>query len=156
MKQNKIIVCCMLLAMISCNSIPSAEVMCYDLRTEDGLSGDPMAKQYLNDRLFTGSCYTLHEQDITQIDEIRSYKKGKSHGVWVKYHNNGNIFYKSSAKNGEIHGLYNSYHINGVKADEGKMNKGYKDGVWEYFGVNGTLYKKDLYKNKKLIDEEYY
>jgi hypothetical protein len=36
------------------------------------------------------------------------------------------------------------------------MKKGFKDGVWEYYGITGVLYKKELYKNKKLIDEEYY
>ncbi len=153
MKQNKIIVCCMLLAMISCNndnSLPNPEVMCTDLTTKDD------GKEYFNDKSFTGSCYTLYGQDVDQIDEIRSYKKGIRHGVWAKYHSNGNLFYKSSSKRGEIDGLYSSYHINGNRADKGKLNKGYKDGVWEYYDINGILYLKEFYKNKMRIDEEKY
>ena len=151
MKQNKIIVCCMLLAMISCNnddSLPNPELMCSDLTIKEN------GKEYINDKLFTGSCYTVYALEVPQIDEIRSYKKGLRHGVWAKYYHNGNLFYKSNAKNGEIHGLYTSYHDNGNMADKGKLNMGIKDGVWEYYDITGRLYLKELYKNKQVIDEE--
>ena len=146
----KIIVCCMLLAMISCNndnSLPNPELMCSDLIIDND-------KEYLNDRLFTGSCYTVYAFEVPQIDEIRSYKKGIRHGVWAKYYHNGNLFYKSSAKNGVVHGLYTSYHDNGNLAEEGKMKMGSKDGLWKYYDISGPLYLEELYKNKMRIDEE--
>jgi len=152
MKQNKIIVCCMLLAMISCNndnSLPNPELTCTDLTIEDN------GKEYLNDQVFTGSCYTVYEQDVSQIDEIRSYKKGISHGLWAKYYHNESLFYKFSSKNGEIHGLYTSYHDNGNLSEEGKMKMGSKDGVWKYYErISERLYLKEVYKNKTKIDEE--
>ena len=128
---------------------PKTEVDCLELTEEMGLLK-------LKDKNFTGSCITYFEDDPSLVKEKRSYRKGLMHGNWTQYHPNGNLFYDSYAKKGMIHGKYTSYHYDGVLADKGKMNKGYKDGVWEYYGITGVLYKKELYKNKKLIDEEYY
>jgi antitoxin component YwqK of YwqJK toxin-antitoxin module len=137
----------LILLVKSCSS--SVEVNCSDLSEENGLLK-------LNNEKFSGSCFTYFEDNPSLLDEKRSYKNGLMHGNWTKNHNNGNLFYSSYAKKGEINGKYASYHPNGNLADKGKMKKGYKDGVWEYYGINGVLYKKELYKNKNLTDEEYY
>ena len=137
----------LILLTISCTS--NIEVNCSDLIEENGLVK-------LNDKNFSGSCLTYYNDNLTMLDEKRSYKNGLMHGNWTKNHENGNLFYSAYAKKGEINGKYASYHPNGNPADKGKMKNGYKDGVWEYYGINGVLYKKELYKNQKLIDEETY
>jgi len=144
---KKIFYVFLILLVKSCSS--SVEVNCSDLSEENGLIK-------LNNQTFSGSCFTYFEDNTSSLDEKRSYKNGLIHGHWTKNHSNGNLFYSSYAKKGIIHGNYTSYHPNGNLADKGKMKKGYKDGVWEYYGINGVLYKKELYRNKKLTDEEYY
>ena len=140
----------LILLLIITNSCTSQlEINCSDLGEENGLIR-------LNGESFTGSCLTYFEDVPSLVKEKRSYRKGLMHGNWTQYHPNGNLFYNSYAKKGEIHGKYTSYHFDGGIADKGKMKKGYKDGVWEYYGTTGVLYKKELYKNKKLIDEENY
>ena len=138
-----------LLLIITNGCSSQLEVNCAELGEVNGLIK-------LDDESFTGSCLTYFEDDPSLVKEKRSYRKGLMHGNWTQYHPNGNLFYNSYAKKGEIHGKYTSYHYDGVLADKGKMKKGYKDGVWEYYGITGVLYKKELYKNKNLIDEEYY
>ena len=139
-----------ILLLIITNSCSSQlEVNCSELIEDEGLIK-------LNSENFTGSCLTYFEDDQSLLKEKRSYRKGLMHGNWTQYHPNGNLYYDSYAKKGEIHGKYKSYHYDGALADKGRMKNGYKNGVWEYFGPTGVLYKKELYKNKKLIDEEYY
>jgi antitoxin component YwqK of YwqJK toxin-antitoxin module len=137
----------LLIIINGCSS--KTELYCSELTEEMGLLK-------LKDKNFTGSCLTYFEHDPSLVKEKRSYRKGLMHGNWTQYHPNGNLFYSSYAKKGMIHGKYTSYHYDGVIADKGKMKKGYKDGVWEYYSSIGVLYKKELYKNKKLIDEENY
>ena len=148
----KIIVFCMLLTMISCNndnSTPNPEVMCDNLTLEEN------SKMYLDDKLFTGSCYTEYAFDVPITDEIRSYKNGIRHGVWTKNYQNGSLYYKFSSKNGELHGPYISYHDTGGLSMEGEMNMGSKDGIWKYYDrISGKLVLKEIYKNKTKIDEE--
>ena len=147
-KLNKIYFSVFLILLTSsCTS--NIELNCSDLIEENGLVK-------LNDKNFSGSCLTYYDDNLTMLDEKRSYKNGLRQGNWTKNHENGNLFYSAYAKKGEINGKYASYHPNGNPADKGKMKNGYKDGVWEYYGINGVLYKKELYKNQKLIDEEYY
>ena len=131
----------------SCES--KIEVNCSDLTLEEGLVK-------LNDKNFTGKCFTYFFDSPEFIDEERSYKNGLMHGKWMKNHRNGNLYYTSNARNGEIHGRYLSYHSNGNLADQGNLKNGYKDGYWEYFDENGRLYKTELYRNKTLINEENY
>jgi antitoxin component YwqK of YwqJK toxin-antitoxin module len=138
-----------ILLLIITNSCSSQlEVNCSELIEDEGLIK-------LNSENFTGSCLTYFEDDQSLLKEKRSYRKGLMHGNWTQYYPNGNIYYDSYAKKGEIHGKYKSYHYDGAMADRGRMKNGYKNGVWEYFGPTGVLYRKEFYKNKKLIDEEY-
>ena len=137
----------LILLLNSCSS--NIELNCSDLIEENGIVK-------LNEKNFSGSCLTYFDDNPNILDEKRSYKNGLKHGNWIKNHSNGNLFYSAYAKRGEIHGNYTSYHPNGNLADKGKMKNGYKNGVWEYYGVHGELYKKELYKNLNLIDEEYY
>jgi antitoxin component YwqK of YwqJK toxin-antitoxin module len=138
-----------LLLIITYGCSPQLEINCSELVEKDGLLK-------LSSESFTGSCLTYFEEDQSLLKEKRSYRKGLMHGNWTQYHPNGNLFYDSYAKKGVIHGKYISYHYDGTMADRGRMKNGYKNGVWEYFGPTGVLYKKEFYKNKKLIDEEYY
>jgi hypothetical protein len=134
--------------LLACNKIPNTNDQCYDL-IED------MGKMYKNEKLYSGSCYTLYPENKTLIDEIRSYKKGIRHGVWAKYYQNGQLTYVGKAKKGEINGYYKYYRENGLLQEEGRMKMGYKDRVWKYYDLGGNLEKKELYVDQTLFDETY-
>ena len=132
---------------LGCGDQQNPKILCYDLIEDFG-------KQYLKEKLFTGSCYTVYP-GTEDKDEIRSYKKGIMHGVWSKYYPNGNITYTGKAKNGKINGYYKYYRENGLLQEEGRMKMGYKDRVWKYYDLGSNLEKKELYKDQTLIDEAY-
>ena len=136
------------IAILSCNEVPKTNVLCYDL-VED------LGKMYRNDKLFTGSCYTVYPDSDNLVDEIRSYKRGIMHGTWAKYYQNGKLTYVGNAKKGEIDGYYKYYRENGLLAEEGRMKLGHKDRVWKYYDLGGNLEKKELYVDKSLVDETY-
>jgi hypothetical protein len=132
---------------LGCSNNTNPKTLCYDLEEDLG-------KLFLNEKLFTGSCYTVYP-DTEDKDEIRSYKKGIMHGVWSKYYPNGKITYTGKAKNGEISGYYKKYRADGILAEEGRMKLGHKDKVWKYYDLAGNLEKKERYEDEYLIDEAY-
>ena len=148
MKQIKFLSVILTLTIMSCSSVPETNQLCYDL-VED------LGKQYLKEKLYSGSCYTVYPGNDEAIDEIRSYRKGIMHGVWAKYYQNGQIQYIGRAKKGDIDGKYKLFRENGLLSEEGSMKKGHKDKVWKYYNLAGDLEKTELYENKFLIDEFY-
>lgn len=148
LKMKKTIYFIILTIIVSCNQIPRTNFMCYEL-IED------LGKMYYNEKIYTGSCFTLYDSNDQQKDEIRSYKRGVMHGIWAKYYENGEIQYVGEAKNGEIHGYYKYYRENGLLAEEGRLNKGQKDRVWKYYNLGGDLEKTEMYKDQTLIHEYY-
>jgi len=54
-----------------------------------------------------------------------SIKDGKQDGPWVRYHDNGQLFWKATFKNGKKDGPWVSYNRDGTVWDKGT----FKDGV---------------------------
>ena len=122
--------------------------MCYDLIIENGV-------EMLNDKPFSGSCYTVYEENPEMVDEIKSFKGGIMHGVWAKYYINGQLTYRGVARNGNIHGLYKYYRENGMLAEEGDFKDGYRDGTWKYYDLAGEIEKTEFYRNGEFFGEDY-
>ena len=130
---------------ISCETkIPDTDINCSILSKKESVV-------YLNEDRFTGSCFTLYDFNLEK-DEIRSYKRGLRHGVWVKYYGNGFLQYMGNARNGEIHGDYVDFYINGQIKEKGKMKKGYRDGQWTLNNESGEVIRLETHQNKRLID----
>ena len=133
------------LSTISCETmVPDTDINCSMLSDKDGIIYDDGNK-------FNGSCFTLYDFNLEK-DEIRSYKRGERHGVWVKYYGNGQLQYMGNARNGEIHGDYVDFYINGQIKEKGKMKKGYRDGQWLLYNDSGKLIRLENHQNKMLID----
>ena len=120
--------------------IPETDINCSILSEKESII-------YLNEDKFTGSCFTLYDFNLEK-DEIRSYKRGLRHGVWVKYYGNGFLQYVGNAKKGEIHGDYIGYYLNGNIKEQGKMKNGYRDGQWTLNNDSGELIRIEVHKNK--------
>ncbi len=142
---NRIFLIILIFFTISCeNKIPETDINCSTLEEKDGIL-------YEKERKFTGSCFTLYDFNLEK-DEIRSYKKGLKHGMWVKYYGNGYIQYIGNAKKGEIHGKYTGYYINGNIKEEGRMKMGFRDGNWILNNEDGELIRIEIHRNKMLMD----
>ena len=141
---------------ISCEKeIPEAAINCTEIMEQDGISYFNNRDPLLPLEKFTGSCYTIYDSTLEK-NEIRTYKRGKIHGVSAKYYMNGQLEYVGVAKNGQIHGKYTGYHINGQIKETGKLKKGYRDGVWVINNENGDLIRKEVHKDRILITTENY
>ena len=145
-----------IILIISCEKgIPVAEINCTEIVEQDGIS-------YFNNRdplkqleKFTGSCYTQYDANLEK-NEIRTYKQGKMHGIWVKYYMNGQIEYLGEARKGQIHGKYTGYFINGQIKETGKLKEGYRDGVWTIYNEIGDIVRKEVHQDRELITTENY
>lgn len=83
----------------------------------------------LSDTPFTGKIDSL----ITNGSFIR----GKKHGIWIRYYQNGNLASKGEFKNGIEEGLWTEYHINGQIYTKGIYKNGKREGVWIELDASG-------------------
>tara|TARA_B100001059_G_C17556221_1_gene437768 strand:- start:188 stop:640 length:453 start_codon:yes stop_codon:yes gene_type:complete len=134
--------------MFSCNSVPNPKLMCYDLIIDNGI-------EMLDNKPFSGSCYTVYEENQEMIDEIKSFNGGIMHGVWAKYYITGQLKYRGIARKGNIHGLYKLYREDGTLSEKGKFKEGYRDGVWKYYNLAEKIEKTEFYQDREFIGEEY-
>ena len=74
-------------------------------------------------------------------------KDGKKVGPWVRYHDNGKLFYKGVYKNGKADGPWVFYRNYGQSWDKGTIKNGKRDGPWVSYGDNGLLSYKETYKD---------
>ena len=59
--------------------------------------------------------------------------KGNRIGVWVMYHNNGNVIMVGEFKNGLKHNEWTVYNSNGVLISRMFFNNGKRTGKWEIY-----------------------
>ena len=74
-------------------------------------------------------------------------KNGKEEGLWVKYHDNGQLWSKGEYKNGKKEGSWVLYWDNGQLHDTGEYKNGKKEGPWVAYWSNGGLYFRGDFKN---------
>jgi len=77
------------------------------------------------------------------------YKNGKRDGLWIDYHENGQIWYQGEFKNGEPHGVFIGFYPNGITATKRTYKNGLIEGLSESFTENGRLELRVNYKNGK-------
>ena len=94
-----------------------------------------------NDDLFTGI--------IVKGGQQWTFRDGKAEGLYVSYHDNGELSAKGFYKNGKRDGPWVTYHISGQLLIKETLKEGELDGPWEYYFVNGRLREKGTYRNGK-------
>ena len=77
------------------------------------------------------------------------FKKGKRHGPWVGYYENGQLQEKGEYKNGKSEGPWVFYNEDGQLLGEGELRNGKEEGPWVSYHHNGQLFSKGEYKNGK-------
>lgn len=89
-------------------------------------------------------------------------EKGRRHGLWVEYYNNGKICHEHNWLNGKYHGVCKDYHKNGVLWVDAVYNNGkrvtwyryFKDGnldSLELYGKRGLYYSKKINQNGDIL-----
>ncbi len=75
----------------------------------------------------------------TEGKEQGSFKNGLREGLWVGYHENGQLAYKGDYKNGNAEGSWVSYHDNGQLMYKGDYKNGRQDGYWMGYFNDGSV-----------------
>ncbi len=82
------------------------------------------------------------------------FKKGKKHGVAIKYDYEGRKLVQYNFENGKQNGTYTSFFQNGKIRVKGEFVKGKQDGKWKYFDDKGAVKTLEIYKNGKKEREK--
>ena len=77
-----------------------------------------------------------------------TYKKGKLHGPYEWFYENGQLKHRRNYKNGKIDGLLESFHKNGQLRNRQNFKNGQRvDGLFEIFYPDGQLEYKRNYNS---------
>ena len=85
----------------------------------------------------------------TTGDEQGSVRNGKRVGLWVSFHENGQLRNKGTYEDGKMDGPWVSYYKNGRLGYKGTFKDGKKVGPWVHYNEDGTVWKSltGTYKN---------
>jgi antitoxin component YwqK of YwqJK toxin-antitoxin module len=64
--------------------------------------------------------------------------KGQQHGIWEKYYDNGQLYYKGTYINGQRHGPWEQYHKTGQLCYKQTFIQGKLDGLILWYNRDGT------------------
>ena len=83
-----------------------------------------------------------------------AFKDGKKEGLWVRYHDNGQLLRKETYEDGKEEGPWVWYYDNGQLKDEGTFKDGKEDGPWDAYHEDGTVNEQrtGTYKNGVKVD----
>ena len=82
-----------------------------------------------------------------------SYKKGRAHGVWARFYENGLVLTKTNFKDGIKDGFWEEYYDNGQLKERITYKDGKRSGLFQYFGKDGTIKSSATYKNGKKVTD---
>jgi len=66
-------------------------------------------------------------------------RNGKREGIWVEYHDNGQLRSKGTLKDGKWDGPWAQYHDNGQLRSKGTYKGGEKEDDWVYYSSDGSV-----------------
>jgi antitoxin component YwqK of YwqJK toxin-antitoxin module len=104
--------------------------------------------------LFDGICLVWDEEEHL-IAEI-PYSHGELEGISTHYHPNGNVWKKVPCHKGQIDGVMEVYLADGTLLQTSEHHAGERNGCSNRYWPNGGLAAKEMYKDGKLIDAEYF
>lgn len=90
--------------------------------------------------------------DYVMGPDILSYKGVPYTGILVRYHDKEKekLGVKITYRDGKEHGTFEKYHENGQLSEKGTLEEGEKDGLFEFYNEKGELIKKEIWKEGKL------
>lgn len=142
-------------------------------------NGKTRATGFYYDQLKDG--IWIYYSEITGKPKLQeSYKKGKKHGIWKIYFDNGNAFseityqddlengpwneyfengkkqLEANYKDGKFNGKYTLYNADGKPVTTGNYINGVRHGEWIYCDTNGVIERKEFIRQGWVYKEEFY
>jgi len=87
------------------------------------------------------------------IEERKTYKNGKLHGLYEYYYENGQLLEKCYYVNEKQEGLYEKWYNNGELKIKYNCKNGILNGLYQSWNFNGTSEFSGIYKNGKFNDK---
>jgi antitoxin component YwqK of YwqJK toxin-antitoxin module len=123
---------------ISCNNLENCEV-----EIINGLV-------YKDNVLYTGKC-AYYDYNTGNMVSSHEYNKGKFHGKWKFYFENGQLETVGNFDNGLRIGKWNYYYQNGEKSQISVYLNGKKHGIWKVFDQDGKITSEHEWKDGVAI-----
>ena len=105
---------------------------------------------------FTGIAedYTYHHMsDIWTLHGIESYKKGKKHGPWKLFHDDGSLRVIAHFKDNKKDGIHESYSAEGNLMYRCSFRNNKEHGIEERFDSSGQMKSKIAFSNGKKLNK---
>jgi antitoxin component YwqK of YwqJK toxin-antitoxin module len=98
----------------------------------------------MDDLVITNGLYYKKFTNVPFTGEVTgriqgTFKDGNQDGLWVGYHENGQLEFKGTFKDGKREGPWVFYYDNGQLSLEGTYKDGKADGPWISFNEDGTV-----------------
>ena len=76
--------------------------------------------------------------DSEQVKRLAQCRDGRSNGLFMGWHENGQKAFEATMEDGELEGLVVVWHENGKKVAEGTAQDNLPQGLFTYWDANGT------------------
>ena len=130
------------------------------------LSPNVVLSETMNDLVIREGLYYKKFSDVpfsgvTTGNEQRTFKNGVKDGAYIRYYDNGQVWFKGNHKNGNKEGEWVQTIFLGERKivdgtwgfEKGNYKNGKKEGVWVNHNLEGQLISKDNFKNGKKISD---
>ena len=82
-----------------------------------------------------------------------TFRNGKKEGLWVRYYENGQLWYETTYKDGKWNGPWVGYYPDGQISSKGTHKDDKKVGLWVHHYKNGQIEEKGTYKDGVKISD---
>ena len=109
---------------------------------------------YVDDKneTFTGWVKETHpNQNIKLLGYL---KKGQKQGIWISWHENGNMKSKFGWKNDYYQGVFKFWYPNKNLGVTGQTKEGEVDGEWKQFYLNGNIHYHSINRVGELVSKK--
>ena len=146
-------------------STPSFSETMENLVLRDGLYYHPSGRQPFSGEItgknqgsFIGGLrhgVWVHFHDNGEVKSQGGFKSGLKHGSWIGFYENGQLFYKGHYVEGKKDGLWVSYYDDATLFYQGNFEDGRENGLWKGFNPDGTswAFRTGLFRNGIKISE---
>ena len=124
-------------------SLPSSPSLCETVSWEDLVERNELYYKKFTDVPFTGEVSGRYKG---------KFENGKKDGLWVNYHENGQLRSKGNWKNGKKDSLWEWYFENGQLWEKANFKDGELEGIWELFNRDGSLLIIHNWKDGELLE----
>ena len=117
---------------------------------------DPDVREFTNERI-TEYKKRFSKKIIEVLYQSKRYyvlPNGVEHGLWQKWHNNGQLWIQCIYKDGELDGLYQEWYYNGQLLTQCTYKNWKLDGLYQRWYSNSQLWTQCVYNDGKIDTSE--